>query len=91
MDDYTADLSRRQKAKLKEQNRDLQLALAHAPTRKLVRRILDVSGVFDPSSDPGARNIGLWLIAELNRMNPHTFPQLLQEAANEHVGETHED
>lgn len=91
MDEYTQDLSRRQKAKLKEQHRDMQLAMGHGPTRKLVRRLLDVSGVFDPDSDPGARRIGLWLIAEMNRANPHTFPQLLQEAANEQLGETDAD
>lgn len=85
------DLSRRQRAKLKEQTRDVQLALGHEATRRLLRRLIDVTGVFDPESDAGERRIGLWIIAEINQADPHAFPKLLQEAANEQIGADHAD
>lgn len=79
-------ISRRQRTKLKEQTREVNAAMSHEPTRRLIRRVIDMSGVFDPTSGD-ERKVGLWLIAELNRANPHTFPRLLQEAANDTVGD----
>jgi hypothetical protein len=72
---------------MNEQRREVQAMLAHEPSRRFVRRLLDAAGLFDPTADAGARGIALWVIAELNAADKHAFPSLLTEAANETVGE----
>lgn len=87
------DLSRSQTKALKEQRADLAAAYGHEPTRRVLRRLLDACGVFsyNPSTDnavfytEGQRSVGLWLIAELNAIDVHALPRLLQEGANEAV------
>lgn len=91
MNETTDDLSRRQRAKLKEQQRDVQLALTHPATRRLLRRVIDISGVFNPNGDEGERRVGLWIIAEINNADPHAFAKLLHDAANEKIGADHAD
>lgn len=78
------DLSRSQKRRLKEQRREVNAVLEHEPSRRFLRRMIDVAGVFEPGSQElAARDIGLWVIAELNAASPHAFPRLMMEAANE--------
>lgn len=91
MDTLAENLSRREKAKLREQTQELQAALRHEPTRRFLRRLIDVTGVFVPDSPNDARAIGLWVIAEMNEADPHAFPRMLQDAANAKVGEREHD
>lgn len=83
-------LSRSQKAALKEQRQDFQLALGHEPTRKLLRRLLTTCGLFDrnPEGDKyleGRRSVAMDLISEMTEIDVHAFPRLMQEGANEFV------
>lgn len=85
------ELSRRQKAKLKDQQREFRAVLAHEPSRRFLRRLIDVAGVFNPTAELGQRQIGLWVIEEINRADPHAFGRLLTEAANETRGDNDAD
>ena len=84
------ELSRREKKALKDAQADLAAAVEVPAVRRLLRRLLDVSGVFEPAGDnterhEGRRSVGLWLIRELTEVDVHAFPQMMQEAANDAV------
>lgn len=90
---YTADMvdmSRREKKALRDQRSDLQGALGHEGSRRVIRRLLDVAGLFtgyEGEFERGKRSVALWLVSEINGVDPHAFPKLLQEAVNDRVKE----
>lgn len=83
-----SDLSRRERAAQNAAHRDMEAALAHAPTRTVFRALIAVSGVFDDVTGKraeGQRSVGLWLINEMSKVDHQSFPRLMQEAANERL------
>lgn len=84
-------LSRSQTKALKAQRDALELAMEHGPTRRFMRSLLDACGVFAPNTSvgpegvflEGQRSVGLSIMAEMNEIDPHMLPKLLQDGANE--------
>ena len=75
-----------------------QAALAHDPTRKLLRWVLDQTGLFDPAFtgnsstfyNEGKRDVGLNIIALLNEIDPYEFVRLMKEGADDIVRKRNE-
>lgn len=81
--DIQEDLSRRMRQEINEQKTNWEKALAHGPTRKVLRTILDACGVYEPGTPEDRRAVGLDLIRTLNEVDPHSYVRLMQEAVNE--------
>lgn len=81
-------LSRRERAALQRQADDLATVLATNEGRRLIRGLLEQTGVFSPvrnMEEAAVRNIGLSLIERMDALAPTVFPRLMMDAANERV------
>lgn len=89
MNENVEHLSRRQRAQVFQQENaqrhDLTTVMNTPEGRNVLRRIIDMSGVFEKDAHPERRGVGLALIAELTAINPHIFPKMMMEGANELV------
>jgi hypothetical protein len=75
-----------QKLEIRQQEEDLRAVLATPQGERVLWRILSKTAPFQPTfarSDresafaEGRRNLGLWLIGELQRVGPDVFPGML--------------
>lgn len=79
------DMSRRQRKARNAVIDEFAAALRHGPTRKTMRVILDMCGVYDPNTPPDRRAVGLELIAMMGEVGEHEYVNLMREAADELV------
>lgn len=83
MDDI--DMSRRQRKARNQLLNEFGAALQHAPARKVMRAIIDMCGVYDPSTPADRRAVGLELIHVISQVGEHEYVNLMKEAADELV------
>lgn len=70
-----------------------RVALSNEPTRKLLRWVLDQTGMFDTTFTgdsatfyrEGRRDIGLEIVAMLNQIDPYEFVRLMKEGVDDLV------
>lgn len=89
-----ATLSRRKKAALARRKSDLQAALAHPPTRRLLATIFDMTGVYAAAAygdalqmarSQGRRDVGLDLRGLIDSADPLAFVAIEAEAVNARI------
>lgn len=86
-------MSRTQKRDQRDFENALKGALSHAPTRVVMRWILEVAGTFDQSFtgnsttfyNEGRRSVALELMAAMNTVDPYEVVRLMKEGADEVV------
>ena len=87
-------LSRRKKAALARRKSDLQAALAHPPTRRLLATIFDMAGVYAPAAygdalsmarSQGRRDVGLDLRGLIDSADPLAFVAIEAEAVTARI------
>jgi hypothetical protein len=83
--DLQEELSRRMRQEINDQKTTWEKALAHGPTRKVLRSILDACGVYEPETPADRRAVGLELIRAISEVDPHGYVRLMTEAVNEKV------
>lgn len=81
------DLSRRQRKQFNQLASDMSAVLETGQGRRVMRWLLDRSGVFMSNQstefDPGRREMGLELIKAMDAADPFAFVRLMQEGARE--------
>ena len=83
-------LTRSQKRQQKQLASDVRAMLEHAPSRRILCHLLDMTGMFTTSFTgnsetffrEGKRSVGLYLMNLINSHDPNAFIRLLQEAEN---------
>ena len=81
-------MTRAQKTAAKQAERDWAQALDHAPTRRVLREIIDQCGVYTPAFtgnsttfyNEGRRSVGLDIIATMERVREGAYLALQREA-----------
>ena len=84
-------LSRAQKRRIQQRRRDVVAALQHEPTKRLLRIVFEMTGIYassvpQPDSllmQAGRRNVGLELMALLNDADPFAYVALCAQAVKE--------
>ena len=85
-----AALSRRKKAALAKRKGEIEAALRHGPTRRLLAMIFDMAGVYAPAAygdvlalarSQGRRDVGLDLRGLIDSVDPLAFVAIEAEAA----------
>lgn len=81
---FEQKLSRRQVRERRQAEADMREMLAAPAARRFLARLIDACGVFtlNPALDgraEGRREIGLWLVAEINTVRPAAFAELQME------------
>lgn len=92
------EMSRSQRQARNELVENTRAALAHGPTRYLMRWILDQAGIFEPAFTgnsgtfyaEGKRELGLEVIALFNEVDPYEFVRLMKEGADDVVQKRNE-
>lgn len=72
----------------KQEIEDFKWLLAHKQGRRIAWRLLSKAGVFRTSMtgnsqtffNEGRRDMGLWVLAEINEVSPDSYVQMLKEA-----------
>jgi len=88
---YEPGISRREKKARKDLLDNTRAALAHDPTRQLMRWILDRTGMFGQPDQAtverfmGRRDVGIELLELMNELDPYEFVRLQKEAADDIV------
>jgi len=81
------DLSRRQRQQYNQIAADMEQVLRTGEGQRIMRWLIDRSGVFLSSQsaefDAGRRELGLELIRAMDASDPYAFVRLMQEGARE--------
>lgn len=83
------DLSRRQRQHFNQLAADMDTVLKTASGQRVMRWLIDRSGVFlsnqSPEYDAGRRELGLEMIRAMDASDPYAFVRLMQEGAREQM------
>jgi hypothetical protein len=97
MQELTEQPSKAQELRQDQIAHDLEAVLSIPQGRRLVMRLLERCGVYRSAYTGeseatalrlGEQNIGLWLIAQIERVDPSEYPRLLLEVAQKRDKET---
>jgi hypothetical protein len=87
MEEPRDQLSRRQKRDRAQFEGDLEEVLKTGHGRRVLRWVLERSGMFtsthDPAYETGRRELGLEIVNAMNAVEPYAFVTLMKEGADE--------
>lgn len=87
-------MSRRQKAAAARRKQEIEAALKHGPTRKLLAMVFDISGMYAPAAygdalsmarSQGRRDVGLELRGLIDSADPLAFVAIEAEAVQRKI------
>lgn len=79
------NMSRRQRKAQNELIDEMARVLDHAPSRKMLRFLIERCGVYQPGTPEDRRQVGLEIIGLVSSVSEHAYVGLMKEAADELV------